>query len=143
MNDYQHVFKHVYLYNVHKSNSTNASTIAQMSPYGKYIEHVLKSSGLGQSLSFLHRLHNVVLRKAHATLEVPGTEESDIDFYGLNNDLTNQQTTEIPLSKEQEEELHRYGIWSEEAASLHLPSYVPAFVFLSLMPLEVMYVDLR
>lgn len=77
---------------------------------------------------------SVVLRKAHATLEVPGAEESDLDFDGFHDEV---QTTEIPLSKEQEEELHRYGIWSEEAASLNLPSYVPAFVFLSVMPLEV------
>lgn len=110
------------------------------SPYRKYIEHVLKSRGLGQSLSFLHHLHNVVLRKAHATLEVPGAEESDLDFDSFHDEY---QTTEIPLSKEHEDELHRYGIWSEEAASLNLPSYVPAFVFLSIMPLEVMHEYLR
>lgn len=141
MNDYQDIFKHVDLYNINTStNFSSSSSSASASPYRKYIEHVLKSRGLGQSLSFLHRLHNVVLRKAHATLEVPGTEESDVDLDGFHDEL---QTTEIPLSKEQEEELHRYGVWSEEAASLNLPSYVPAFIFLSVMPLEVMHEYLR
>lgn len=135
--DYQDIFRSVDL-SIH--NHTFNSTNQPLSPYRKYIEHVLKSRGLGQSLSFLHRLHNVVLRKAHATLEVPGAEESDTDFDGFHDEL---QTTEIPLSKEHEEELHRYGIWSEEAISLNLPSYVPAFVFLSFMPLEVMHEYLR
>lgn len=137
--DYQDILKHVDISSVNHSQSFNYGSIP-VSPYRKYIEHVLKSRGLGQSLSFLHRLHNVVLRKAHATLELPGAEESDLDFDGFHEEL---QTTEIPLSKEHEEELHRYGIWSEEANSLNLPSYVPAFVFLSVMPLEVMHEYLR
>lgn len=139
MTDYQDIFKHVDLYNVNSTSGFDYSN-RMFSPYRKYIEHVLKSRGLGQSLSFLHRLHNVVLRKAHATLEKPGQEESDLDFDGFDGEL---QTTEIPLSKEHEDELHSYGIWSEEAASLNLPSYVPAFVFLSIMPLEVMHEYLR
>lgn len=138
VNDYQDIFKHVDLPMNHSPNQNYAK--APASPYRKYIEHVLKSRGLGQSLSFLHRLHNVVLRKAHATLEMAGAEDSDLDFDGFHDEF---QTTEIPLSKEQEDDLHRYGIWSEEAASLNLPSYVPAFVFLSIMPLEVMHEYLR
>lgn len=139
MDDYQHIFKHVDLYNVNQSSNFNYGN-ASSSPYRKYIEHVLKSRGLGQSLSFLHHLHNVVLRKAHATLEVPGSEESDLDFDGFDDNVS---PTEIPLSKEEEDDLKRYGIWSEEAASLNLPSYVPAFVFLSVMPLEVLHEYLR
>lgn len=139
VNDYQDIFKHVDLCNMNHSPNQSYSN-PTLSPYRKYIEHVLKSRGLGQSLSFLHRLHNVVLRKAHATLEVPRSEDSDSDFESFNDEF---QTTEIPLSKEHEDELHRYGIWSEEAASLNLPSYVPAFVFLSIMPLEVMHEYLR
>lgn len=137
VHDYQDIFKHVDFCSMNHSPSYNNMPL---SPYRKYIEHVLKSRGLGQSLNFLHRLHNVVLRKAHATLEVPGAEESDLDFDSFHDQF---QTTEIPLSKEHEEELHRYGIWSEEATSLNLPSYVPAFVFLSIMPLEVMHEYLR
>ena len=37
----------------------------------------------------------------------------------------------------------RYGAWSAEAQSLNLPSYVPAFIFLSLIPLEVIHEFLR
>lgn len=136
--DYQDIFRQVDLSGV-KQNNFNSNTQFS-SPYRKYIEHVLKSRGLGQALSFLHRLHNTLLRKAHAALEVPGAEESDLDFDGFHEEF---QTTEIPLSKEQEDELNRYGIWSEEAISLNLPSYVPAFVFLSFMPLEVMHEYLR
>lgn len=141
MIDYQDIFKHVDLSSVN-SNNQSSDNVSQpsLSPYRKYIEHVLKSRGLGQALSFLHRLHNTLLRKAHATLDVPGAEESDSDLEGFHDEL---QTTEIPLSKEQEEELHRYGCWSDEAISLNLPSYVPAFVFLSFMPLEVMNEYLR
>lgn len=141
MIDYQDIFKHVDLSSVNSNQSFD--TVNQppsLSPYRKYIEHVLKSRGLGQALSFLHRLHNTLLRKAHATLDVPGAEESDSDFEGFHEEL---QTTEIPLSKEQEDELRTYGCWSDEAVSLNLPSYVPAFVFLSFMPLEVMNEYLR
>lgn len=140
MHDYQDIFKHVDFCSMHQVDNQNQGN-QTLSPYRKYIEHVLKSRGLGQSLSFLHRLHNVVLRKAHATLEVPGVEESDMDFHDKFHDEF--QTTEIPLSKDHEDELRRYGVWSEEAISLNLPSYVPAFVFLSAMPLEVMHEYLR
>lgn len=139
LDDYQSIFRHVDLYNVESSTNFNYDNPAS-SPYRKYIEHVLKSRGLGQSLSFLHHLYNDVLRKAHATLEVPGTEDSDLDFYGFDENIPN---AEIPLNAEQGEELHRYGVWCDEAASLNLPSYIPAFVFLSVMPLEVMHEYLR
>lgn len=71
----------------------------------KYIENVLKSRGLGNSLSFLHRLHNVVLRKAHITLEKPGSYETDYD-----NEFFDDEDVPIIeplLEKEQEEELKR------------------------------------
>lgn len=139
MTDYQNIFRQVDLYSVQHLPNFDYEKFTT-SPYRKYIEHVLKSRGLGKALSFLHHLHNVLLRKAHATLEIPGTEESDLDFEAFDD---NPSCTEIPLDKEQEEELHRYGIWSPEAASLNLPSYVPAFVFLSVMPLEVMHEYLR
>lgn len=139
MHDYQDIFRNVDFCSMNHGDESNL-VHGTPSPYRKYIEHVLKSRGLGQSLSFLHRLHNVVLRKAHATLEVPGFEESDVDFDGFHDEI---QTTEIPLSKDHEDELRRYGVWSEEAISLNLPSYVPAFVFLSAMPLEVMHEYLR
>lgn len=141
--DYKEIFVDLSSVNPNQSISDNVnqpSSSSSSSPYRKYIEHVLKSRGLGQALSFLHRLHNTLLRKAHATLDVPGAEESDSDFDGFHEEL---QATEIPLSKEQEDELHRYGCWSDEAISLNLPSYVSAFVFLSFMPLEVMNEYLR
>lgn len=137
--DYQDIFRHVDLSSSTNRNQNNLKT----SPYRKYIEHVLKSRGLGQALSFLHRLHNIVLRKAHASLEVPGAEESDLDFDGFDEDLQDLSEQEITLSKEHQDELHRYGVRSNEAVSLNLPSYVPAFVFLSFLPLEVMHEYLR
>lgn len=101
----------------------------------------MKSRGLGKSLSFLHRLHNVVLRKVHLTLEKPGTEEIVNDSEWFNDD--DAPDIEPPLDVEQEEELRKYGVWSSEAKSLGLPSYIPAFIFLSLIPLEVIHEFLR
>ncbi|XP_021712800.1 mitogen-activated protein kinase kinase kinase 4-like [Aedes aegypti] len=112
------------------SHTANNST----SLYRKYIENVLKTRGLGKSLTFLHRLHNVVLRKAQLTLEKPGTQEHEDDYLFVEEDIP---CIEPPLEKVQEIELRRYGAWSDEAKKLNLPSYVSAFIFLSLIPLEV------
>ncbi|XP_070502905.1 mitogen-activated protein kinase kinase kinase 4 isoform X2 [Chironomus tepperi] len=102
------------------------------SPYRKFIENVLKSRGLGKSLVFLHRLHNVVLRKAHITLEKPGTEDQE-DMFD-DEDIPN---IEPRMEEEEAAELRRYGVWSEEFKQLALPPYISAFLFLSLIPLEV------
>lgn len=123
------------------ANVTFCNITHSTSPYRKYIENVLKSRGLGKSLSFLHRLHNVVLRKVHLTLEKPGTEEIVNDRELFNDD--DAPDIEPPLDVEQEEELRKYGVWSSEAITLGLPSYVPAFIFLSLIPLEVIHEFLR
>lgn len=40
-------------------------------------------------------------------------------------------------------DLERYGAWSPEAQELGLPSYKPAFLFLSVVPLEVIHEFLR
>lgn len=40
-------------------------------------------------------------------------------------------------------ELERYGACSPEAQALNLPSYKSAFLFLSVVPLEVIYEFLR
>lgn len=111
------------------------------SPYRKFIENVLKSRGLGKSLSFLHRLHNVVLRKAQISLEKPGTEQ-EIEMLEDDEDEA-IPNIEPPLDNEEIEELRRYGIWSYEFKELGLPSYVPAFIFLSLIPLEVVHEFLK
>lgn len=114
------------------------------SPYRKYIENVLKSRGLGKSLSFLHRLHNVVLRKARITLEKPGETDlfEDSELFE-EEDVPVIELIEPPMDRDQIEELRHYGICSKEAKELFLPSYVPAFLFLSLIPLEVIHEFLR
>ena len=109
------------------------------SPYRKFIENVLKSRGLGKSLSFLHRLHNVVLKKAHITLEKPGTEDQEQDLFE-DEEVAN---IESPMDKEEVDELRRYGVWSDEFKHLALPSYISAFIFLSLIPLEVVHEFLK
>ena len=106
------------------------------------MENVLKSRGLGPSLSFLHRLHNVVLRKAHITLENPEREE--VDEYDMDMfDDEDVPNIEPPLEREQEDELRRYGSWSKESQDLNLPTYISAFIFLSLIPLEVIHEFLK
>lgn len=135
------MFNDINMYNVQPlTDATYTNASKSTSPYRKYIENVLKSKGLGKSLSFLHRLHNVVLRKAHITLEKPGTEDIESEMDVFDDD---QPYIETPIEKEEVDELRKYGAWSEEAKELALPSYVPAFIFLSLIPLEVIHEFLR
>lgn len=126
------------------SDLCNNGVATGKSPYRKYIENVLKSRGLGKSLSFLHRLHNVVLRKARITLERPGETDlfEDSELFE-EEDVPVIELIEPPMDRDQIEELRRYGIWSKETKELFLPSYVPAFLFLSLIPLEVIHEFLR
>lgn len=56
INDCQGILKNVDLYTIPQNMHYKAGS--SQTPCRKYIEHVLKSRGLGQSLSFLHRLHN-------------------------------------------------------------------------------------
>lgn len=67
----------------------------------------MKTRGLRKSLNFLERLHTSVLRKARLTLE-----KSDYEGY-------DSATEEY----EGDKELRRYGVWSNEARELNLPSY--------------------
>lgn len=92
-------------------------------------------------MNFLHRLHNVVLRKAHVTLEKPGTEDTESDCDLFDDDTV--PVIEPPLEKEQEDELRRYGVWSPEYAQLALPSYIPAFIFLSMISLRILHEFLK
>ncbi|CAG9822697.1 unnamed protein product [Phaedon cochleariae] len=95
-----------------------------VSPYRRYIENVLKTRTLDKSLKFLKNLHKNVLRKTKLTLDRP-------------KDSTIFSTTKTLNSDE--EELLRYGAWSPEAASLDLPSYRSTFLFLAMVPLEVLH----
>lgn len=125
--------------NFFESSKSKGYTLST-SPYRKYIEHILKSRGLGKSLSFLHRLYNVVLRKTLITLEKPGTEDAEFEMEAFADD---SPPTETPIDAEQVEELRRYGSWSTDAQTLNLPSYAPTFVFLSVIPLEILHEYLR
>uniref|UniRef100_A0A182PA43 Mitogen-activated protein kinase kinase kinase 4 n=1 Tax=Anopheles epiroticus TaxID=199890 RepID=A0A182PA43_9DIPT len=139
--EYGRYMNNLNFYNEHTLTELSAQSASSMGNalYRKYIENVLKCRGLGKSLTFLHRLHNVVLRKAQLTLEKPGqTQEEDFLF-----DEEDVPCIEPPLEREQEIELRRYGAWSEEAKQLNLPSYVSAFLFLSLIPLEVIHEFLK
>lgn len=64
----------------------------------------MKTRGLGKSLSFLHRLHNVIVRKVQVTLEKPGTEDVEFDADIFDEEI---DVDIAPLNKEQEEELRR------------------------------------
>ncbi|XP_065371701.1 mitogen-activated protein kinase kinase kinase 4 isoform X1 [Calliphora vicina] len=108
--------------------------------YRKFIENVLKSRGLAKSLAFLHKLHNVVMCKAQISLEKPGTEDYDFETEKIEEDFPR---LEPDISREQIEELRRYGYWSEEYKSINLPTYIPTFVFLSGVPLQFMHEFLR
>lgn len=89
-------------------NSKSKEYSLHTSPYRKYIEHILKSRGLGKSLAFLHRLYNVVLRKTMITLEKPGTEDVEFEMEAFSEDYAPAET---PIDAEQVEELRRLE-WS-------------------------------
>ncbi|XP_011195434.2 mitogen-activated protein kinase kinase kinase 4 isoform X1 [Zeugodacus cucurbitae] len=116
-------------------NDANSSAL-----YRKFIENVLKSRGLAKALSFLNKLHNVVLYKAHISLEKPGTEDYDFETERIDEDVPR---LEPEISREQIDELRRFGYWSDEAKSINLPTYIPSFVFLSGIPLQFMHEFLR
>ncbi|GLV40965.1 Mekk1 [Carabus blaptoides fortunei] len=97
------------------------------SPYRKYIEDVLKTKGLSKSLQFLEQLHRTILRKADISLQNHTLDNNDV-------------TAEI---SEDDLELIRYGAWSPEAEALGLPPYRSTFLFLSLVPMEVIHEFLR
>ncbi|KAK5649503.1 hypothetical protein RI129_000532 [Pyrocoelia pectoralis] len=94
---------------------------SKISPYRRYIENMLKTKGLMNSITFLERLHQHLLWKAEITLQKP--EDNSI--------------FENTLKDSEEEELIRYGCWSPEAKALQLPSYKSLFLFLACVPLEV------
>ncbi|XP_053679345.1 mitogen-activated protein kinase kinase kinase 4 [Anopheles nili] len=139
--EYGRYMNNLNFYNEHTLAELSAQSPSSMGNalYRTYIENVLKSRGLGKSLTFLHRLHNVVLRKAQLTLEKQDRLQED-DFLFDEEDIP---CIEPPLEREQEIELRRYGAWSQEAKELNLPSYVSAFLFLSLIPLEVIHEFLK
>lgn len=94
-----------------------------VSAYRKYIENILKTRALHNSLSFLDKLHQHVLQKAQFTLEKPTNDEI---------------FTKICCDTD-EEELRRYGCWSPEAKAINLPSYRSTFLFLASVPLEMIH----
>jgi mitogen-activated protein kinase kinase kinase 4 len=70
-----------------------------------------------------------------------GKEYTDVDY-----ELFDDEDVEIiepHVEAEQMDELRRFGIWSNENKELGLPSYISAFIFLSLIPLEVIHEFLR
>lgn len=91
--------------------------------YRRYIENILKTRTLDKGLNFLNRLHAHILQKAMHTLALPKSQE----IY-----------SKVSCNTE-EEELQRYGCWSPEAKALNLPSYRSTFLFLAMVPLEVIY----
>lgn len=92
--------------------------------YRLYIEEVLKTRGLSKSLQFLNRLHNAVLKKTSLTFKICPEEERN---------KAPEDSSLLP-----DWELKRYGVWSNEAQALNLPSYKSSFIFLSRVPLDVL-----
>ncbi|XP_014262278.1 mitogen-activated protein kinase kinase kinase 4 isoform X2 [Cimex lectularius] len=106
----------------HHINSSDTRT------YRRFIVDVLKLKGLRKALQFLEHLYSKVLRKGRIAMEKPPSEEKEKDF---------------PNDYGDEYELRRYGYWSKEFQSLNLPSFRPAFLFISRIPLDVIHEFLR
>lgn len=100
--------------------------------YRHYIEDILKSRGIAKSLLFLNRLYTVVLRKAQLTLE----DFSETDSFDYNQSIESL-SDDNDIDSDQIHELRRYGVKSKELKELMLPSYIPAFLYLSKVPVEV------
>ncbi|VVC26621.1 Hypothetical protein CINCED_3A025889 [Cinara cedri] len=116
-----HLRQHFFPYTIGVNSSCYASQT-----YRQFIAGVLKTKGLRKALNFLDDLYKNVLRKAHLTLKDQSTIEED------NKNL-------IP----HDEELLRYGYWSQESKELNLPSYRATFIFLSRIPLDLIHAYLR
>lgn len=86
------------------SRKNAPDTPKNVSPYRKFIEHIMKTRGLGKSLTFLHRLHHGIVRKVQITLEKPGTEDVEFDLDIFDNDI---DLYVAPLNIEQIDELKR------------------------------------
>lgn len=85
--------------------STNEPVAPIVSPYRKYIEHIMKTRGLGKSLSFLHRMHNVIIRKVQFSLEKSDhDDDSEFDAEIFDDQVSLNET---PIDLEQEVELRR------------------------------------
>lgn len=77
-----------------------------VSPYRKYIELIMKSSGPGKSFSFLHRIHSVI-KKTQISLEHSCSKcSSEIDTNLFEDEV--DADVAIILTKEDEDELRRY-----------------------------------
>ncbi|XP_025829297.1 mitogen-activated protein kinase kinase kinase 4 [Agrilus planipennis] len=110
----------IFSYNIMDFVSVLSIGSNKVTAYRKYIENILKTRGVEKSLSFLAKLHKFVLEKAKLTLEKP--DDSIFSKTAFEN---------------QEDELHRYGTWSPEAIALSLPSYKSIFLFLCVVPLNM------
>lgn len=113
----------------------------KVSPYRRYIENALKTRALNKSFMFLKKLHKHVLQKTEMTLiywdDVQiSSNVCIIKFVKLLYKVLYIFVFQITCNTE-EEELQRFGVWSPEAKSMDLPSYRTMFLFLGLVPLEV------
>ncbi|XP_026810400.1 mitogen-activated protein kinase kinase kinase 4 isoform X2 [Rhopalosiphum maidis] len=116
-----HLRQHFFPYTIGISTSCYASQT-----YRQFIAGVLKTKGLRKALKFLDELYKNVLRKAHLTLKEKLAVEDDSKH-------------DVP----HDEELLRYGYWSQESEQLNLPSYRGTFIFLSRIPLDLIHAYLR
>lgn len=65
----------------------------------------MKTRGLGKSLSFLHRMHNVIIRKVQFSLEKSDhDDDSEFDAEIFDDQVSLNET---PIDLEQEVELRR------------------------------------
>lgn len=111
----------------------------KISPYRRYIENVLKTRALKKSFNFLKNLHKNVLQKTKLTLDYWDDEGivSKVECYLFHLVVLTKLSIFQIICNTEEEELRRFGVWSPEATVMDLPSYRTMFLFLALVPLEV------
>ncbi|XP_044726764.1 mitogen-activated protein kinase kinase kinase 4 isoform X2 [Chrysoperla carnea] len=107
------------------------------SPYRLFILDHLRSKGLSNVVKILEDMHKSVVKKTCISLDRPidGTSFQDYceKFCGSCN---------VKCSVD-DCELRRYGFWSPETQAMNLPSYIAPFMFLTCIPIRVIFEYLK
>ncbi|XP_071800919.1 mitogen-activated protein kinase kinase kinase 4-like [Asterias amurensis] len=138
----------------HFSFDYNSAT----SMYRPFVDRSLKHSGLKKMTALLYRLLGTTLQRTKQILQKPSCVEemltpkrkqrpSSVDYditSGRPLPFTGSIVEEADqLEQQQNDLLSLHGAWSTEFQTMGLPSFIPAFLFLLRIPLDIMHECLR
>ncbi|XP_022089854.1 mitogen-activated protein kinase kinase kinase 4-like [Acanthaster planci] len=138
----------------HFSFDFNSAT----SMYRPFVDRSLKHSGLRRMTNMLYTLLGKTLQRTKQVLQKPTFVEdintpkrkhrpSSVDYDSVSGNplpFTSPITQETnQVEQHQYDLLSTHGAWSEEFTAMGLPSFMPAYLFLLRIPLDVMHECLR